>query len=139
MGWTVCGAIAVTSIAPIYSAWAQQDVWRTAMLVCFWLALSLRAWWAWRNSPEGILRWDGDAWHWEHFSGGLRSVHVHYDFQSLMWIRFVPERGRSVGLCLDSAHADMDNWLAVRRALVWCEETGGHGTESRSNGLKALS
>ena len=79
---------------------------------------------AWRRCAQGILRWDGQAWHW---TGADASVPVlltvHLDGQSVLLLGVRPDTGKRLWLWperrLDAAH-----WNALRRAVF---SRGGAG------------
>ena len=86
---------------------------------CACLVAGLWAVWAWRTAPQGLLRWDGDYWHWSGFAEApARQVSTHFDFQAVVLVSVLgPGRAR-VWLWLDSASVTPARWLALRRALV---------------------
>jgi hypothetical protein len=72
---------------------------------------------AWRRSPAGVLRWDGQGWTWE--EGGLVAAghpEIALDLQNRMLLRWQPEGGRVRWLWLEGAHAPA-HWEALRRAV----------------------
>ena len=84
---------------------------------------------AWRRSPRGSLRWDGQAWSWTSVDRSACGVlAVHLDLQSLLLLSlrldcgariwFWPQRGTEVTA-----------WNALRRA-VFCRATPGHARDS---------
>ncbi|MDR7306418.1 hypothetical protein [Rhodoferax saidenbachensis] len=104
----------------------QATLWRydysmTAMVAMEFSCLAAGLWavWAWRTAPQGLLRWDGDCWHWSGYAEmPVRQVTVHFDFQAVVLVS-VQGLGRvRVWLWLDSASVTHARWLALRRALV---------------------
>lgn len=76
---------------------------------------ALRSIW---NIPRGILRWDGERWHWldpqDHTV--LRIVCV-IDFQRLLLVHVQCIDGLAAWLWIESSTMSL-SWRAVRRALV---------------------
>ncbi|MBX9818208.1 MAG: hypothetical protein K2X79_09270 [Burkholderiaceae bacterium] len=76
--------------------------------------------WAWRRSPVGTLRWDGERWFWISFQeapiAGLRIV---FDFQRLVLVSLVGTDRFSLFVWLEFADGMRPQaWYALRRALV---------------------
>lgn len=95
---------------------------RLALVGLLWLLASGWLWLYWRNMPTGRLFWDGEQWHW---SGGrlelaqpLQTVAIQYDFQQSLWVLVRPQRGARFGLWIDADARRMEQWRALRRALV---------------------
>ena len=77
--------------------------------------LALRIWFGWK---DGILRWDGAAWHWSGFDGDAPcSVTLCMDFQRLMIVVARRQGIRPAWLWLSSVPGARD-WLSLRRAVV---------------------
>lgn len=87
------------------------------------LAGALAARWL-RQRPQGVLRWDGEAWFWTPqppaataADGPLASPPcVHLDGQQRMLVSLAPAGGATVWLWLESAHSPQ-RWDDLRRAL----------------------
>lgn len=108
------------------AALVQLALWRyhyaiatMALLEGVCLVAGLAAVWAWRAAPQGVLRWDGDHWHWSGFAGEpVLQVAVHFDFQTLLLVSVQCQGHAPMWLWLDRASASRTHWLALRRALV---------------------
>lgn len=93
----------------------QSGFWRS---IALWFGVAASSAWAflaWYRTSEGHIRWDGHGWH-----GAKRAlVHVRViiDFQSLMLIRTIDQRGKSRWIWLERT-SDCAHWLRLRRALV---------------------
>ena len=82
------------------------------------------AWWSLRQTPQGTLRWDGEAWHWlpetlreDKFSEPLTtSPQVHLDLQQVLLLSLVPAGSRRVWLWLEKAQSPA-RWDDLRRAV----------------------
>lgn len=97
----------------------EFPAWALAAQVLLILLTGLGAAMAWRRSPVGTLRWDGEQWLWvasqDHPVAGLRMV---FDFQRLVLVS-VRRVGQSrLWLWLEPGNGTPHGWLALRRALV---------------------
>jgi hypothetical protein len=91
--------------------------WWVLTLACLTLAgvSALVAWW---NTRSGLLRWDGQCWHWSGFlDASPCGVDVLFDFQKVMLIRISNTCEQHTWLWLDSEAANTQ-WIALRRAVV---------------------
>ena len=71
----------------------------------------------WCRSPQGRLRWDGQAWHWtcgQASSGG--DVAVHLDLQLFLLLSLRTEAGVQLWLWPERGD-DVARWNALRRAV----------------------
>jgi hypothetical protein len=94
--------------------------WRFGLSAVTLLAAGMAAGLAWRNSPAGQLRWDGQDWCWESrgYPSGtrVRSLSVALDFQRILLIRL--ENHDHATLWLWAQRAAMpERWLDLRRAV----------------------
>lgn len=104
----------------------QLALWRynysgaaLAIMECACLLTGIWAVWAWRTAPQGLLRWDGDYWHWSgDAEAPSRQVTVHFDFQAVVLASVHGPSGARIWLWLDHAAVPRARWLALRRALV---------------------
>ena len=91
--------------------------WRQALFVITLLGASVFAAWAWRRSPRGSLRWDGQAWSWtsdDKSSCGVLMVHLDLQFCLLVSLR--PDRGARI-LLWPQRGTEVALWNALRRAV----------------------
>ncbi|MBS7349362.1 MAG: hypothetical protein KIG95_04260 [Comamonas sp.] len=84
---------------------------------------------AWRNQPQGLLRWEAKArssayhWLWQDLAASEDSLpqalgrhRVLLDSGSQLWLLFTPAQGKRRWLCLHQRH-NRGHWVAVRRAV----------------------
>ena len=91
----------------------QIFVWLMVLLLGAGLALQ-----GWRNTPSGLLHWDGAVWHWSGFAGDAPcTVLLHVDLQKLLIVSIRQNGRQPVGLWIESARGDR-SWSALRRAVV---------------------
>lgn len=73
---------------------------------------------AWKDSPTGVLRWDGQSWHWSGFATAECSLSLLVDFQEVLLVSLKSDGAGPVWLWLQAAiHGDV-SWMALRRAIV---------------------
>jgi toxin CptA len=71
---------------------------------------------AWRRSPRGSLRWDGQTWCWTgHGRSATGVLTVHLDFQFGLLLSLRPETGARIWLWPER-RAEVALWKALRRA-----------------------
>lgn len=91
----------------------QIFVWLMVLLMGAGLALQ-----GWRNTPSGLLHWDGTVWRWSGFAGDAPcTVLLHVDLQKLLIVSIQQNGRQPVGLWIESARGDR-SWSALRRAVV---------------------
>ena len=91
----------------------QIFVWLMVLLLGAGLALQ-----GWRNTPSGLLHWDGAVWHWSGFAGDAPcTVLLHVDLQKLLIVSIRQNGRQPVGLWIERATDDR-SWSALRRAVV---------------------
>ena len=100
-------------------AWSLQSSWswRQAAGWAAVLAGGALAWQGWRQTPAGVLRWDGLQWSLE--EGGRVDVGQHslaLDLQRRLLLRWRPQEGPVRWLWLERA-SDLSHWEALRRAV----------------------
>ena len=94
----------------------------------------------WKKTPCGLLRWDGQAWHWSVFADADPChVTLLLDFQKVMLVRVYSMAGRRQWLWLDASQAGKASpWIALRRAVVGSRRLPGKAhapQESASFGI----
>lgn len=101
-------------------AWSLQSerlAWGQGLYLLFWLVSGFVLMRDLRRTPRGVLRWDGQQWHW---AAGrqeyLGQAWMRLDLQSHCLVEFRPERGSTLWLWPQRS-ADAVNWHALRRAL----------------------
>ena len=91
--------------------------WRQFVFYSVFTAAWLGAAHAWRHSPAGSLRWDGQAWNW--MTGQIKPCgvpEVHLDLQFCLLVTVVLEGGKRLWLWPER-RADELRWTALRRAV----------------------
>lgn len=99
----------------------RQWLFAVALLGAFILAAD-----AWRRSPSGLLRWDGQAWSWntaDTSATGVLAVHLDLPFCMLLSLR--ADAGARMWLWPQRS-ADAGLWNALRRA-VFSRSGSGQG------------
>ena len=118
--------------------WSLFSVWFSGALVTLrWLSATPPSAWSalaavsclagagafafigWKNSPAGLLRWDGQLWYWE--DGGpvrppSRRLLVVADFQRVLLVRLEDAAGHQRWLWAECGAA-AERWTALRRAI----------------------
>lgn len=99
---------------------AEFPAWVPGLQALLLLLTAAFASWAWRRSPVGTLRWDGERWFWvssqEVPISGLRIV---VDFQRLLLVSLHGTDRFSLFVWLEPAGGmPPQAWHALRRALV---------------------
>lgn len=99
---------------------AEFPTWVLVPQVILCVLTAAYATWAWRHSPMGTLRWDGERWFWvgsqETPISGLRIV---FDFQRLVLVSLSGINRSALFLWLEPADAmSPQAWHALRRVLV---------------------
>lgn len=84
------------------------------------------AWWSVRQTPQGALRWNGEAWHWlpetvgdtlgEEVAPLATPPQVHLDLQQVLLLSLAPAGGRRLWLWLEKAQSPA-RWDDLRRAV----------------------
>ena len=124
----LAAALALLGLAAA-AGWALQSQalgWRQGLAFAAVLLSSAFALGAWLRAPQGVLRWDGEAWQWEQGGRGMAGgVAVALDLQSRLLVRWRGEtgatrRGRektSVRWLWLERKSDASHWDALRRAV----------------------
>lgn len=95
---------------------AQPPAWQQVLFAFVWLLGSGVAWWRWRGSPCGILRWDGQLWRWElGASGATGQLTVQLDLQRVLLLRLRAGSGPATWFWLERG-SETILWDALRRA-----------------------
>ena len=97
----------------------QSDLagWRQGLYAATLLGTCVIALQAWRRSPCGSLRWDGQAWSWtERDVSVCAVVHVHLDLQFFLLLSLNTDAGRWIWLWPERRTA-ATRWNALRRAV----------------------
>ena len=91
--------------------------WRHFVFAFLFFAAWLHAVNAWRHSPAGCLRWDGQAWSWKSDqTKPCAALKVHLDLQFFLVVTVVLEDGKCWWLWPER-RADELQWTALRRAV----------------------
>ena len=91
--------------------------WRLGLYAITLVGTGALAIQAWRHTPHGVLRWDGQAWRWttEVASvGGVLTVHLDFQFCLLLSLR--TDAGAWLGLW-PQRQTDTAHWHALRCAV----------------------
>lgn len=117
-GWLVLGLGLGASVTGGY--WLQQvDAvgWRQGLFAGVLLGACGAAALAWRRSVQGILQWDGQAWHWTGADASIPvRLTVHLDGQFVLLLSVRPDTGRRRWLWPER-RVDVVRWNALRRAV----------------------
>jgi hypothetical protein len=108
---------------------ADPPMWRQGLFVATLLATGLAALQAWRHSPCGSLKWDGQGWSLTVPGAtfcGLPTVHL--DLQWCLLLRLRTENDSCHWLWLER-QGDVAPWNALRRAL-FSASAAGQGPEA---------
>ncbi len=99
---------------------AKGQSWAPASLaaVLASLVVALPALLSWRQTPQGLLQWDGQRWYWTRGddSAACQLTPV-LDFQNTLLVRLQDVSGRRQWLWLEARAAAPWAWLALRRAV----------------------
>ena len=82
--WLTAGTCLLALLAGLL--WCTQvgaTGWRQGVWLFGWLTSSLLAFQSWRQTPVGVLRWDGESWCWvreAHSTSGALAVHMDFQF-----------------------------------------------------------
>ena len=90
----------------------RQGLFATVLIFSFVVAFH-----AWHRSPQGVLKWDGQSWHW--ISGEVTYcgvVAAHLDFQKFVLLSLHMETGKRLWLWPER-QADVTCWNALRRSI----------------------
>ena len=95
--------------------------WRTLMAISALVATAWLAIHTLRHLKTGLLRWDGETWHWSEADEPgtevpLAQVGVEIDLQSRMALQIALADGNSSWIWVEAQSLPSD-WLALRRAL----------------------
>ncbi len=117
-GWLVLGLGLGASLT---GAWWLRQIdavgWRHLLFVGVLLGTCSAAAVAWGRSAQGILRWDGQAWHWTAdvaLTPGTLTVHLDGQFFLLLSLR--SDIGKRLWLWPER-RLDVTRWTALRRAV----------------------
>lgn len=110
--------IALVGIATglLWRQQAQPPVWQQILFLLVWLLSSSAAVWRWRDSPCGVLRWDGQLWHWD--LGGstvIGQLTVQLDLQHVLLLHLRAASGAATWFWLERG-GETILWDALRRA-----------------------
>ena len=117
----------VLSIAASACFWMHQvSTLRVACMVGLTGVCGIVSLLVWRNSPIGLLQWDGGRWLWQGFSDTpVQSAHMCLDLQYFVLFQLKSAAGETAWLYLEERN-DHARWIALRRAIVaWGRARGG--------------
>lgn len=99
---------------------AEFPAWGPGLQALLLLLTAAYAAWAWRRSPVGTLRWDGERWFWVSSQElPIVDIHIVFDFQRLVLVSLSGINRSSLFLWLEPADGmPLLAWHALRRALV---------------------
>lgn len=117
-GWLVSMAGLAGMVAGLL--WRQQaDLagWRQWIFAVTLLGACVVAVQAWRRTPRGSLRWDGQAWSWTSVDvSACGVVTVHLDLQFFLLLSLRTDTGVRLWLWPER-RAEVTRWNALRRAV----------------------
>jgi toxin CptA len=118
--------LAALGVALLWCYQVDLPGWRQGLMLALWLGTGGLLLSAWRRSPGGLLRWDGESWWWETARGSVSgSLAVHLDGQQVLLASLRPQAGALVWLWLER-RSDASNWNALRRAACSPGSAGSH-------------
>ena len=111
--WLLGLAVLVAWAWTVASARGAQGLMAVLLLAC-----GAWAWHSVRQSPTGLLDWDGSTWSWEtaHQVCDVQ-VQVACDLQRWLLVRMVRRDGLDIRWLWLASTGDDRHWLSVRRAL----------------------
>ena len=96
---------------------ADPAGWRQWLFAMTLLGACVVAGEAWRRSPRGSLRWDGQVWSWTSVDASACGVlKVHFDLQFCLVLSLRPHSGARVWLWPQRT-GEVALWNALRRAV----------------------
>ena len=136
LGFWLAGAAALALCA----LFTPDSGWRLGLMALAVLAAGCAAVRGWKNSPLGLLHWDGQCWHWESPGGQsdtpVQGLSVALDFQQVLLLRL--ETGDRAGLWLWAERSSQsERWLDLRRAVYAHHRLSPLSADSRAQRLSA--
>jgi len=131
LSWSVLGLAA----ALLSLGWLGLDHagWRQILLIGTWLVCAAMVLRSARRSSTGVLRWDGQNWHWEsNDKAQAGMVLPRLDWQAGVLLEFRTTEHRVLWLWLERC-AEPLHWDALRRAL-WAGGSGSARQPARAAG-----
>lgn len=117
-GWLLAATGFIGALTGVLWHYQTHAVgWRQGLFFAILLGACGLAVWAWRRTPRGLLRWDGQAWRWSCLdvsTGGVLSVH--FDFQYFLLLKLSTEAGARIWLWPER-RTDLTRWSDLRRAV----------------------
>lgn len=90
----------------------RQGLFALSYLVSCTLAIAM-----WLRSPQGVLRWDGQAWSWKGKPANLsRGLTAHLDLQHVLLVCLAPDNGPRLWLWAERRMSKL-RWNELRRAV----------------------
>lgn len=119
---TLALLLLAASILGFWCFAADRLGWRQALAACIWLGCAGLALHTLRRPSLGILRWDGQNWHWESGARVLAGTVVpRLDWQAGVLLEFRAPSHRAHWIWLERDSQAL-RWDALRRAL-WARGT----------------
>jgi len=117
-GWMLGGVgLAGVLAGLLWRLQVDPPAWRQGIFLASSLGIGLAALQAWRRSPCGSLKWDGQGWSLAVPGATLAGLPaVHLDLQWCLLLGLHTEGGQCHWLWLERRR-DAANWIALRRAL----------------------
>lgn len=110
---SVCAAI-FWCLSADKVGWRQSLMLSSSVFAGAWLLVT------WKRSAQGLLRWDGAAWHWEaHSKSVVGKLTAHLDGQRVILASFDVQNGSMFWLWLEGDATRLP-WKALRRAVFSC-------------------
>ena len=117
-GWL----LGLISLIAVLAGWlwcfqADSIGWRQGLFLLILLTTLAGAVRAWRRTPTGSLRWDGQVWRWSRVDAPVSGVLVvHLDLQFCLVLSLRQVNGVRIWLWPER-RADVTRWDALRRAV----------------------
>ncbi|NMM13387.1 MAG: hypothetical protein HHJ17_07600 [Rhodoferax sp.] len=126
-GWLlVLTGLASVLVGLIWFRQSDLAGWRQGLYVATLLGTCVMAVQAWRRSPCGSLRWDGQAWSWTERDVSVCAVlSVHLDLQFFLLLSLRTDTGSRIWLWPERRTMAV-RWNALRRA-VFSHRGAGQG------------
>lgn len=116
-GLLLCTGLTGMLAGGLWCAVPEPLGWRHGVYALTLLTAGVVAAHAWRQAPQGVLRWDGQFWHWRTEAAAVSGViDVHLDFQFCLLLSLRTDAGDRQFLWPER-RSEPTFWHALRCAL----------------------